>query len=656
MRDVSVLDPTCGSGAFLFAALNVLEPLYTACLEGMRGFLDDAERSERKRSPEHLGDFRRILEQVDRHPSERYFILKSIVLNNLYGVDIMEEAVEICKLRLFLKLVAQLERYDQIEPLPDIDFNVRAGNTLVGFTSLDAVRQAMTVMPNGQHRMLSEEDERTIALIEEKAEDVDRLASHFRDQQTTHGGEITSADKQVLRGRLQSLDDDLNRLLATEYGVDPNKTAAYNTWRASHQPFHWFVEFYGIMSRGGFDVVIGNPPYVATKSIGYSLGRNVKHRYPDIYAYVLEKSMQVTSRVGRCGMILPLSITFSRDFGTLRRNVRRWGTSWLSSFDNIPAALFAGVSQRCTILVAAPSGQECFTTRLNRWRAQSRPSLMANVSYTPVPSDYEVGSLGLPRLSGKQGERLLRLHSRGAGRDPTSAAVPSESQGILGFSPTARNFISTYLEPPPTLDMYGSTILDAESGSSLVLASGELAHAALAATSGTACFWYWLTRGDGFHVTNSLLSEYVAPLSEMSGECRHNLEMIGELIHKSRNAALVFKKNAGKYVGNFNYTSLQALTVRADLVFLAGLGANWSDAEDLLTFSSLVRAINEAAGEKNIPQQIKAKFPAGKPITASGEERLKDIDRWLSRKFDIPLERVLEICGQSERKTHYAIP
>ena len=54
---VSVLDPTCGSGAFLFAALNVLEPLYTACLEGMRGFLDDAERSERKRSPEHLGDF-----------------------------------------------------------------------------------------------------------------------------------------------------------------------------------------------------------------------------------------------------------------------------------------------------------------------------------------------------------------------------------------------------------------------------------------------------------------------------------------------------------------------------------------------------------------------------------------------------------------------
>ena len=86
-----------------------------------------------------------MLTQAGKHPNQEYYALKSIVLNNLYGVDIMEEAVEICKLRLFLKLVAQLQSYDQIEPLPDIDFNIRAGNTLVGFTSLDAVQQAMTV-------------------------------------------------------------------------------------------------------------------------------------------------------------------------------------------------------------------------------------------------------------------------------------------------------------------------------------------------------------------------------------------------------------------------------------------------------------------------------------------------------------------------------
>ena len=143
LTSVSILDPTCGSGAFLFAVLNILEPVYIACLEVMRGLLDDLKRSKRKHRPEKMSDFRKILEQVESHPSERYFILKSIIINNLYGVDIMEEPVEICKLRLFLKLVAQLESYEQIEPLPDIDFNIRAGNTLVGFASLGDVRRAV---------------------------------------------------------------------------------------------------------------------------------------------------------------------------------------------------------------------------------------------------------------------------------------------------------------------------------------------------------------------------------------------------------------------------------------------------------------------------------------------------------------------------------
>jgi len=72
---------------------------------------------------------------VDKHPSRRYFIFKSIILHNLFGVDIMAEAVEICKLRLFLKLVSQVDAGRELEPLPDIDFNIRAGNTLVGYAT-----------------------------------------------------------------------------------------------------------------------------------------------------------------------------------------------------------------------------------------------------------------------------------------------------------------------------------------------------------------------------------------------------------------------------------------------------------------------------------------------------------------------------------------
>ena len=120
IEQVSILDPTCGSGAFLFAALNILEPLYEACLERMEVFLEELERSGEKHRPEKFIDFRKVLERIEKHPNRRYFIFKSIIVNNLYGVDIMEEAIEICKLRLFLKLVAQIDQVESIEPLPDI--------------------------------------------------------------------------------------------------------------------------------------------------------------------------------------------------------------------------------------------------------------------------------------------------------------------------------------------------------------------------------------------------------------------------------------------------------------------------------------------------------------------------------------------------------
>ena len=63
--------------------------------------------------------------------------------------------------------------------------------------------------------------------IQEKAETVEHLFEQFRLQQTELGGDVTPADKQVLRDKLKALEDELNRYLAGEYGVDPNKASAY---------------------------------------------------------------------------------------------------------------------------------------------------------------------------------------------------------------------------------------------------------------------------------------------------------------------------------------------------------------------------------------------------------------------------------------------
>ena len=190
---MTVLDPTCGSGAFLFAALNILEPLYEACLDRMQVFLDELQHSDKKPHALKYNDFRETLERIAQHPNRDYFILKSIIINNLYGVDIMDEAIEICKLRLFLKMVAQLDDVKRIEPLPDIDFNIQAGNTLVGFATYEQVKEVV-------ESKLKLDD--TMERIEEKAEDVKVLFDKFREQQTKLGGDVLPDDKLNLQNRL----------------------------------------------------------------------------------------------------------------------------------------------------------------------------------------------------------------------------------------------------------------------------------------------------------------------------------------------------------------------------------------------------------------------------------------------------------------------
>lgn len=385
---VSVLDPTCGSGAFLFAALNILEPIYTACINGMQGFVDDLEITGRPYHPSALSDFKKVLEQVGRHPNIPYYILKSIVLNNLYGVDIMPEAVEICKLRLFLKLAAQLENYDHIEPLPDIDFNIRAGNTLVGFTSLDAVRSAMRTVKNkgeDQGKMMSEDDKETLTRIEEDARIANQTFDNFRRQQTWLNGELTTVDKGELRQLLNKLRNELDRYLASEYCIDPDNRSEYGDWLDSHQPFHWLVEFYGIMNRGGFDVIIGNPPYVEYSKVKetYTIKDYETESCRNTYAFVIERSAAMNGTLGRTGMIVPNSAICTDRMAPVQKSLLNANTTWISSYAIRPCKLFDGAEQRLCIYLTrqGKSIKGLFSSHYHLWYDTFRPCLFQNIEY-----------------------------------------------------------------------------------------------------------------------------------------------------------------------------------------------------------------------------------------------------------------------------------
>lgn len=403
IEGVTVLDPTCGSGAFLFAALNILEPLYETCLDRMEAFVADLERSGESHAPKKFEDFKAILVKVAAHPNARYFTLKSIILNNLFGVDIMEEAVEICKLRLFLKLAAQVDpdpKHENlgIEPLPDIDFNIRAGNTLVGYATYDDVKKAVT----------SKLDlDNSLDAISKSAADLQQTFDAFRARQIEGDGSVPTQDKMALRQRLKTLEAELNRQLAAGYGVSATDSAAYAKWTKTHEPFHWFIEFHGIMQGGGFDVIVGNPPYLELREVEYrpqefrSLGGNA------IHAMCIERSLQLMKSDGTMSMIVPLSLPSTQRMRCVQEMLEAHGNTWYSNFAWRPAKLFDAVNRALTIFIVTPSSVgKTSATGYQKWTSENRDGLIQRMGYVDVPRNRSI--FWVPKL-GHEIERSI-LH------------------------------------------------------------------------------------------------------------------------------------------------------------------------------------------------------------------------------------------------------
>lgn len=377
----TIIDPTCGSGAFLFAAMNILEPLYDSCIQRMENFVVETGKGKYRY-------FENVLEQVKspEHPNLQYFIYKSIILRNLYGVDIMKEAVEIAKLRLFLKLVATVEvDYRKpnlgLEPLPDIDFNIRAGNTLVGFATEAELEKSLIEDLLGS--IVKNE-------IEEKCDIVARTFTRYKEIQLGDGDDYKDfkSAKEELNKRLKELNHELNLLLHKQ-----TSGIKYDRWLQTHQPFHWFAEFYEIIhDKGGFDVVIGNPPYVEygtkLKSI-YTLKDYATIECGNLHAFVAERCFRLISKTSLIGLIIPLpSISTSRMFslqnlikpklGKIGRNV------WISAYDERPSSLFDGVDQRLIIQIIGSENNQCslFTTGIKRWYSSKREFLFPSINYS----------------------------------------------------------------------------------------------------------------------------------------------------------------------------------------------------------------------------------------------------------------------------------
>ena len=582
---ITVLDPTCGSGAFLFAALNILEPLYEACLDRMEGFVEDAIKLGKTGE----ADFVKVLAEVGKHPSRRYYIYKNIILHNLFGVDIMAEAVEICKLRLFLKLVSQVDAGRDLEPLPDIDFNIRTGNTLVGYAAEAQFDASENLASDKKHR----------AEIKASTADLADLFNRFREQQTVHGGKVTAEDKRKLREKLNALSLELDKYLAQDYGIDPTKPKAFAAWRESHQPFHWFAEFYGVMREGGFDVVIGNPPYVAKRKItDYSVRGYQTQACTDIYAWCLERVAGIASTTAYTGMIVPLSLAFSGDFDVLRDLLyTRYSANWFSHYGRIPAALFAAdVRVRNTIHIGrrgAATGVQ-YTSRLHRWFGEARPYLLATLSYASFQPALWKGRI--PKLNTQDliaaFERLMTPGARTVEHLLSRRATSHR----LHFKKTGYNWLSFTHEEAPCFDARGRRVPQTQFGEISFLRC-EDRDIAFHLLNGKLQFSFWVAIGDDFHVTKWMFADLPFNPTKLTTAARQQLQTLTPALKTAVEDAVQYKLNAGKRVGNYNLAKCRTITDQADKIFAQALGMErvWDDIE--LLYAQTVKTDFDDGGD-----------------------------------------------------------
>ena len=498
---MSILDPTCGSGAFLFAGLNILEPLYDACIDKMYAFKHE--------KPDSYKEFDGILENIEKHPNREYFIYKSIILNNLYGVDIMKEATEIAKLRLFLKLAScaevdyKKENYG-LEALPDIDFNIRAGNSLVGFANYQSVKDAVNHANDNQGAFLFDDP---MPQIDEKAQIVAQSYKRFKDIQTTLGNhdEILVA-KQNLQNRLLALNDELNHYMAKEYGVDTKKEEHYKQWLLTHEPFNWFVEFYDVIhNRGGFDVIIGNPPYVEyndkIKKI-YTIRNYITEECGNLHAFTLEKSCKITSPQGYLGFIVPLSIISTPRMSTAINLIGKY-SSFISSYECRPGKLFEGADIRVSIIILSPNHKNNAkqnVTNLQKFCTEER-DILFNTAYYQQLENIKQRYLLIPKL--KSNIEISIYNKLYSEKNKISDYITEKNtKNKLYYSYGYRYWAKVLNEPT---EFEGSAATKSTGEKELSLLDGVDKNLITAVLSSSLFYWYYVVTSDAHNFTKHII-------------------------------------------------------------------------------------------------------------------------------------------------------
>ena len=261
LEEVKICDPAIGSGAFPMGLLNEL----LHCREVLSG--------------EHY---------------DRAEIKKSIIQNNIYGVDIEKGAVDIARLRFWLSIVVDEETPS---PLPNLDYKIMQGNSLIeSFMGVDLSKLT--------YEKEYKKDKGEISLFDDEKNRLQKTVSHLLSSYYS----CSDHDRKVKLQ--QEISDTINKQLeAQAYNPEILRELRTINLAENNKFFLWHTWFSDVFSReddkNGFDIVIGNPPYIQLQNNGGELAKLYEDchfqtfaKTGDIYCLFYEKGWQLLRQQG----------------------------------------------------------------------------------------------------------------------------------------------------------------------------------------------------------------------------------------------------------------------------------------------------------------------------------------------------------------------
>jgi adenine-specific DNA-methyltransferase len=271
LDQVKICDPAIGSGAF---PMGLLQEIFNAQI-----YLQE------------LKGFKKAKTDAD--------IKKHIIEESIYGVDIDAGAVDIARLRFWLSLVVDEQ---EPQPLPNLDFKIICANTLI---------------PLGQINSLDMDTKASLAVKE-----LERIRHDFFN--------VSSESKLNLERQFKKVQTDLLNLreLTTKDNYEfYTKLYGFNPFDFETAPCSWFDASWMFGVKEGFDIVIGNPPYVDIKALKPEVVRTLFKLYPtainriNLYSIFIEKAYSLLNKEGTLSFIVPNSLLINDSYAKIRKHI-----------------------------------------------------------------------------------------------------------------------------------------------------------------------------------------------------------------------------------------------------------------------------------------------------------------------------------------------